>query len=127
MGAQEGGSSLVNTVNRGRGRGNRGGFGHGGYGRGNGGREASLNEGSRGGRFGGRRGGNIKSSDKHPLCQVCKKKEHTTDRCWHMFDEDYAPEERMVAAATSSGTDNNWYTDSGATDHVTGDLEKLVI
>jgi hypothetical protein len=32
-----------------------------------------------------------------------------------------------VAAATCSGHDNNWYTDSVATYHVTGDLEKLAI
>jgi hypothetical protein len=115
MGAQEGGSSSVNTVNRGHGRGSHGG------------RESSLNESNRGGRFGGRCGGYNNSSDKRPLCQVCKKKGHTTDRCWHRFDEDYVLEERMAVAATCSRHDNNWYTDSRATDHVTGDLEKLAI
>jgi hypothetical protein len=68
------------------------------------------------------------SSDKRPTCQVCKKKGHTTDRCWYRFDEDYVLEERVVAAAaTGSHGDANWYTDSGATDHIIGDLEKLVI
>ena len=34
----------------------------------------------------------------------------------------------MVAAATNTYTvDTNWYTNSGATDHVTSDLEKLSI
>jgi hypothetical protein len=127
MGAQEGGGSSMNAVNRGRGRGSHGGFGRGGYGRGNGGRESSPNEGNHGGRFSGRRGGYNSSSDKRPLCQVCKKKGHTIDRCWHRFDEDYVLEERMTAAATGSGHDNSWYTNSGAIDHVTGDLEKLVI
>jgi hypothetical protein len=117
----------VNTINLGRGHSSRGGFGRGGYSRGNGGRESSLNEGNHGGRFGGRRGRYNNSSDKHPLCQVCKKKGRTIDRCWHRFDEDYVPEERMAAAAMGSGHDNNWYTDSGATDHVAGDLEKLAI
>jgi hypothetical protein len=46
------------------------------------------------------------------------------DRCWHRFEEDYAPEERTTAAAMG---DNSWYTDSGATDHITSDLEKLAI
>jgi hypothetical protein len=80
MGVQERGGSSVNAANRGRGCGNRGGFGRGGYDRGNGGREASLNEGNHGGRLGGRRGGYNNSSYKRPLCQVCKKKGHTTDR-----------------------------------------------
>jgi hypothetical protein len=36
------------------------------------------------------------------------------------------PDQRLVAAATSSyGVDTNWYTDTGATDHVTGHLEQL--
>jgi hypothetical protein len=126
MGAQ-GGSSLVNAVNHSRGHGSHGGFGRRGYSRGNGGRESSPNEGNRGGRFSGRRGGYNSSSDKCPLCQLCKKKGHMADRCWHMFDEDYVPEERMAAAATGYGHDNSWYTDSGATDHVTCDLEKLAI
>jgi hypothetical protein len=44
-----------------------------------------------------------------------------------MFDDDYVLEERMAATATGSGYDNNWYTNSGAIDHVTCDLEKLAI
>ena len=61
-------------------------------------------------------------------CQVCFKKGHTAVNCWHRFDESYVPEERHAAAATSSYTvDTNWYADSGATDHITGELEKLSI
>jgi hypothetical protein len=30
-------------------------------------------------------------------------------------------------AATSYGVDSNWYADSGATDHVTGELDKLAV
>jgi hypothetical protein len=80
MGAQGGGSS-VNAINRCCGHGSHGSFGCGGYGWGNGGRESSPNEGNHGGRFSDRRNGYNNSSDKHPLCQVCKKKGHTTDRC----------------------------------------------
>jgi hypothetical protein len=68
MGAQEGGGSSMNAVNRGRGCSNRGGFRRGGYGRGNGGHESSLNEDNPGGRFSGRHGGYNNSSDKSPLC-----------------------------------------------------------
>jgi hypothetical protein len=33
---------------------------------------------------------------------------------------------KLVAAAMNSYTiDTNWYTDTGATDHITGELEKL--
>jgi hypothetical protein len=59
-------------------------------------------------------------------CQVCFKKNHSAAECWHRFDENFVPDQRLVAAATSSyGVDTNWYTDTGATDHVTGHLEQL--
>jgi hypothetical protein len=34
-------------------------------------------------------------------------------------------DERSANAVTSYGVDSNWYADSGATDHVTGELDKL--
>lgn len=38
------------------------------------------------------------------------------------------PDEKFVAAATSSyGVDSNWYIGTGATDHITSDLDKLII
>jgi hypothetical protein len=55
-------------------------------------------------------------------------KGHTTDRCWHMFDEDYVLQDSTTTSASgSSGHDTTWYTDFGATDHITSDLEKLVV
>ncbi|CAN6284799.1 unnamed protein product [Urochloa humidicola] len=134
-GANQG--SSANSASRGRGRGrnnsssrgrsqSRGGFTSGGRG----------NSGNRGGNSGGnyaRQGGgrdqnyNNQGSSK-PLCQVCYKKGHTASECWHRFDEDYVPDQRLVAAATSSyGVDTNWYLDTGATDNVTGELEKLTM
>lgn len=48
--------------------------------------------------------------------------------CWHHFDPDYAPDKRLVAAATHSyGVNSNWYSDTGATDHITGELDKLAL
>jgi hypothetical protein len=49
--------------------------------------------------------------------------------CWYRFDEDYVPERCTTAAATNSygGCDNNWYIDSDATDHITGELDKLTM
>jgi hypothetical protein len=62
------------------------------------------------------------------LCQVCLKIGHTVATCWYRFDKEYVPEPRTAAAiTTSSGSDNNWYTDSGATDHITGELDKLTM
>ena len=48
--------------------------------------------------------------------------------CWHRFDENYVPEERHVAASMSLySMDQNWYMDTGATDNITSDLEKLAV
>ena len=62
-------------------------------------------------------------------CQVCFKPNHTAAECWHIFDEDYVPDERHIAAATAASTsykvDTNWYTNTGSTDHITSELEKL--
>jgi hypothetical protein len=44
-----------------------------------------------------------------------------------MYEENYVPDPRHAAAATSNSytVDTNWYTDSGAIDHITEELEKL--
>jgi hypothetical protein len=46
-----------------------------------------------------------------------------------MYEEDYEPNPRhKVAAATTSYTvDNNWYANSGATNHITSELDKLAV
>jgi hypothetical protein len=59
---------------------------------------------------------------------VCLKVVHTTNVCYYRFDEDYAPDNRLVTmACPSTSTDPNWYLDSGATDHITDELEKLTM
>jgi hypothetical protein len=69
---------------------------------------------------------NTRNTGKRPICQVCEKEGHTTIQCWYLYDKSYAPKKRMAAAATHSyGVDTNWYTDTGATYHITGELEKL--
>ncbi|KAL6653823.1 hypothetical protein ACP70R_007866 [Stipagrostis hirtigluma subsp. patula] len=46
------------------------------------------------------------------------------------FAEDFVPDERKVAAAieasASYNVDNNWYTDSGSTNHNADEWDKLV-
>jgi hypothetical protein len=48
--------------------------------------------------------------------------------CWYHFDEDYVPDQRVANMAFgSTSTNPNWYLDSVATDHITGELEKLTM
>jgi hypothetical protein len=45
-----------------------------------------------------------------------------------MYDEDFILDNRMAAmASTSSAADPNWYLESGVTDHIMGELEKLTM
>jgi hypothetical protein len=63
-----------------------------------------------------------------PKCQVCYKLGHTSNICWYRFDEEFVPDTRVAAmASTSIGNDPNWYLESGATDHITGELERLTM
>jgi histone deacetylase 1/2 len=49
--------------------------------------------------------------------------------CYKQFDASYiGPAQKNASSAmTSYSVDTNWYVDSGATDHVTSELEKLTI
>lgn len=90
----------------GGGRGGHGGFGHGGGGRGQG---SSFQQGV--------------------FCQLCGKEGHAVVRCFKRFDASVSgPPQKSAAAATNSyGVDTNWHMDSGATDHITGELERLTV
>ena len=52
---------------------------------------------------------------------------HVVKDCWYRFDEDFVPRERTVNAANynNNGGNGGWVIDTGATDHVTGELERL--
>jgi histone deacetylase 1/2 len=110
-------SSLsANLASHGRNN-SRGNRGRGGRGRGNG-------PNGRGGR------GNLSSNKPRVKCQLCKKDGHAVVDCWYHFDENFvAPEEKSANTATHGGygVDSNWYTDTGATDHVTRELDKMMI
>jgi hypothetical protein len=76
--------------------------------------------GGRGGRGAGR--GNC---NKTP-CQVCGKTDHDTLRCYKRFDANYNGEDKYANATTTEyNVDTEWYTDIGATDHITFELDKL--
>jgi hypothetical protein len=94
MSVQEGGGSSANSMYRGPGCSNRGDFGCSG-----GGRDGSARGNYGGFSRGSGRGGHDMGNDKRPICQVCKKRGHMADRCWHMFEEDYVPDDRTTAAA----------------------------
>jgi hypothetical protein len=47
--------------------------------------------------------------------------------CWYRYEVDSTTKLRTAALASSAITDNNWYTDSGAIDHITRDLDKLTM
>jgi hypothetical protein len=117
--------SSVNTTTRG---------GHGGFRRsGGGGRDGGFQRG------GGRNRGhdnrdnnrdNHGNRDNNDPCQLCNREGHRAYRCYKRFETSIRPppERRSASAATTSyGIDTNWYTDTGATDHITGELDKLTV
>ncbi|XP_071676767.1 uncharacterized protein [Lolium perenne] len=62
------------------------------------------------------------------ICQVCGKQGHTALNCWKRFQKNYRGPDKSAGAAYGSGSygvDTNWYSDTGATDHVSSELEKL--
>jgi histone deacetylase 1/2 len=100
----------------GGGCGGYGGSGRGGYGRGN--------KGGRGGSGGQRK----QPFQPGVYCQVCTKEGHTTIGCFKRFDASYTPPQKSASSATASyGVDTNWYMDTGATDHITSELDKLSV
>jgi hypothetical protein len=77
---------------------------------------------------GGGRPGNPNNPYKDHQCQVCGKLGHTALRCWKRFDKNYnGPDKVANAASTSYNFDPTWYTNNAATDHITGDLDKLTM
>jgi histone deacetylase 1/2 len=92
--------------------------------------------GGRGGRgtFGGRGGRPPKQahqggSSSKLVCQICGKGSHEAADCWYRYDESYqgSNPKNAGSATTNYGVDTNWYMDSGATDHITSELEKLTV
>jgi hypothetical protein len=95
--------------------------GHGTYFRGRCGRNSN----SRGGR--GRGEFNNRSKNRFPPCQLCGRTNHPVFKCYKRFGPTYMGEEKSPNTTNSYGIDSNWYADSGATDHVTRELENLTV
>jgi histone deacetylase 1/2 len=109
---------------RGRGGGPRG-RGNGGRGQGRGGRPPFNNNNRGGPRYNNNNGGGQGSANAKVTCQICGKPGHNARDCWNRYRED--DQEEHSANAASYGVDTNWYMDSGATDHITSELEKVTI
>jgi hypothetical protein len=60
-------------------------------------------------------------------CQICNKEGHPAKDCWRSFDEDYESYEDKEVNVASYGMDTNWYSDTGATHHITGELNNLTM
>lgn len=126
--------SSANVATRGRGDGSRYRGPSRGKGRSGGARTSSGGGISGGGRRGnkGRRGGDSgRTRPDTPRCQICGKPGHTAKDCWYRYDEDEddSQDDGKVATAAdgSYGVDTNWYLNSSATNHLTGELEKVTL
>uniref|UniRef100_A0A2N9H831 Retrotransposon Copia-like N-terminal domain-containing protein n=1 Tax=Fagus sylvatica TaxID=28930 RepID=A0A2N9H831_FAGSY len=73
--------------------------------------------------------GVVRNNSNRPVCQVCHKPGHAALTCYHRFDNSYTAEspQQMHAlyASPQAASDLNWYSDSGATHHLTNDLANL--
>lgn len=60
--------------------------------------------------------------------RFARKTNHIAKDCDWRYAENNSQRKKVVAAAdTSYGVDTNWYVDSGATDHITNELEKVTM
>ena len=64
----------------------------------------------------------------YPECQICYKYHAGGARdCWDRYKEDRQERKKVNLVTNSYGIDTNWYADSGATEHITGELDKLTM
>ncbi|XP_073363465.1 uncharacterized protein [Aegilops tauschii subsp. strangulata] len=124
--------SSANAVYRGRGQSRGRPRGRGGTGRGRGDRgDRQPSPANRGGGFRGRPRQQQQQQVReqqhdYPECQICYKHHPGGARvCWWRYEEN--DQEEKEAHAVSYGVDTNWYADGAATNHITGELDKLTI
>ncbi|PKU65158.1 Retrovirus-related Pol polyprotein from transposon TNT 1-94 [Dendrobium catenatum] len=61
------------------------------------------------------------------ICQICTKRGHSADVCWHRHNSKYVPptanSQALMAASDITSTD--WYLDSGASSHMTNNQDNM--
>jgi hypothetical protein len=81
------------------------------------------------GRGNGSQENNSNNSGSHSnlQCQLRWRKGHVVRKCFKLFDRSSGEEKSTAPATTSYGIDTNWYADSGTTNHIMSDLDKLSV
>jgi histone deacetylase 1/2 len=126
-GRQQGGGRPANSDgggNQGGGRGNQGGGRGHGQGRGTGGHGAPPQGCGNGGQAQQQGQG---GSGARPVCQICFKVGHSAIRCYNRYNHAYNDGGPSANHASTSYNDGSWYMDTGATDHITNDLDCLAV
>jgi histone deacetylase 1/2 len=126
-GENQSSANLASRGGRSNGGGNRGGGGR------NSGSRSGYNRGNNNyNNHGG--GGHGRSGRRVPFqpgmfCQICTKEGHSAFDCFKRHDASYTPPQKLASSATTPyyGVDSNWYMDTGATDHITSELDKLTV
>ncbi|PKU80502.1 Retrovirus-related Pol polyprotein from transposon TNT 1-94 [Dendrobium catenatum] len=65
------------------------------------------------------------------ICQICKKKGHEADACWHRLNANYVPLQKSsknnnaLLTHTEGNLGTDWFIDSGASSHMTNSTENL--
>jgi hypothetical protein len=70
-----------------------------------------------------------KSGTPKVQCQLYLKTVHDAHKCYQRFNHSFVREDRSAGNMTINGMGFNpsWYTDPGATDHITADLDKFTM
>jgi hypothetical protein len=56
-------------------------------------------------------------------CQICNREGHAAKDCWYRFQNNGDDSDD----AHAYGIDTNWYSDTGATHHITSELNNLTV
>jgi hypothetical protein len=68
-----------------------------------------------------------KPRNKFSPYQLCGRTNYQVFKCYKRFDPTYKGEEKYANASGSYGVDSNWYADSSTTNHITRELDKLIV
>jgi hypothetical protein len=68
-----------------------------------------------------------KPRNKFSPYQLCGRTNYQVFKCYKRFDPTYKGEEKCANASGSYGVDSNWYADLSTTNHITRELDKLIV